>query len=294
MFKTLDIDRNTIERKYHNPDEEFNSFMRMWYHGYDYDETTGLDDAKMKEGLSALSEKLEGQPHPIHKAKLFEYVLDNTRIDINEHDYFIGMYSWGRPISEFTVFKWSDDVYRSYPEEAKILKKLDASGATRGWLDFDHTVPDWDSLAELGFSGILKRAEKSYEAIKNAEIGNATIASLVTKKITVPEGTESTADNTESKLIIVSSASFMSDIKVPVLNQSYPLSYLVSNADFAINSIGYLGEKENMLTIRKDYASATYTPTEAQNIIVIVIIYGVPILIIIAGIVVWIYRKKRK
>lgn len=152
-----------------------------------------------------------------------------------------------------------------------------------------------DLLTSSDNSAFIKDLSSNIEtAIKNAEIGNATIASLVTKKITVPEGTESTADNTESKLIIVSSASFMSDIKVPVLNQSYPLSYLVSNADFAINSIGYLGEKENMLTIRKDYASATYTPTEAQNIIVIVIIYGVPILIIIAGIVVWIYRKKRK
>lgn len=168
MFKTLDIDRNTIERKYHNPDEEFNSFMRMWYHGYDYDETTGLDDAKMKEGLSALSEKLEGQPHPIHKAKLFEYVLDHTRIDINEHDYFIGIYSWGRPISEFTVMKWSDDVYRSYPEEANTLKRFDDSGTTRGWLDFDHTVPDWDALMTLGFKGILSRAQKSYESLKNA------------------------------------------------------------------------------------------------------------------------------
>ena len=91
MFKTLDNDRSTIERKYHNPDEEFNSFRRIHYHGYAYDTATGLDDDEMRAELSVLSEKLEGQPHPIHKAKLFEYVLDNTRIDINEHDYFIGI-----------------------------------------------------------------------------------------------------------------------------------------------------------------------------------------------------------
>ena len=152
-----------------------------------------------------------------------------------------------------------------------------------------------DLLTSSDNSAFIKDLSSNIEvAIKNAEIGNSTIASLVTKKVTPQEGTESTTDNTESKLVIVSSASFMSDIKVPVLNQSYPLSYLASNADFAINSMGYLGEKENMLTIRKDYASATYTPTNTQNLIVIAIITGVPLLIIIVGIIVWLYRKKRK
>lgn len=173
MFKTLNQDRETIERKYHNPEEynagkTFGVQNRMMYHGYDYDETTGLDDAGIDEGLAKLSAELDGQPHPIHKAKLFEYVLDNTRIDVNEHDYFIGMYTWARPISKYTVHKWSDAVYSSFPEASEMLAKLDKSGATFGWLDFDHTVPDWDSLMELGFSGILKRAEASYNTLKAA------------------------------------------------------------------------------------------------------------------------------
>lgn len=131
-------------------------------------------------------------------------------------------------------------------------------------------------------------------AAKNAEIGETIIASLVTKAVTPAEGIEKTDDNTSSKLVIVSSASFMSDYKISKLNQSYPLSYIASNTDFAINSMGVLGEKENMLTIRKDYASATYTPTTSEHIIVIAIISVVPLLIIIVGIIIWIYRKKRK
>ena len=43
VFKTLIEDRETIEKKYHNPDAEFDSFNRMNHHGYDYDETTGLN-----------------------------------------------------------------------------------------------------------------------------------------------------------------------------------------------------------------------------------------------------------
>lgn len=167
MFKTLEQDRKMIERKYHNPDKEFDGFKRMAYHGYDYDEATGLSDEEIDKGLEKLSTGLEDSPHPIHKAKLFEYVLANTKIDIAEHDYFIGMYTWNRPISKYTVFKWSDEVHNSFPEENKLLNDFDRSGAVFGWLDFDHTVPDWDSLMELGFSGILKRAEEAFEKLKN-------------------------------------------------------------------------------------------------------------------------------
>ena len=55
-----------------------------------------------------------------------------------------------------------------------------------------------------------------------------------------------------------------------------------------------LGNKGNTLTIRKDMASSTYTPTENQNIIVLSIVFGVPVLIIIIGVVIWHQRKKRK
>ncbi|MBQ7975541.1 MAG: hypothetical protein IJ300_07630 [Clostridia bacterium] len=166
MFKTLVSDRETIERKYHNPDEEFDSDRRFTYHGYDYDPSTGMNETDLKKGLEEYTAKLEGEPHPIHKARLFEYVLDNTMIDVNEHDYFIGIYSWGRLISWHTVFKWRDKVRNSFPEATETLAKLNNSGATYGWLDFEHTVPDWDSLLELGFTGILNRARDSYEKLK--------------------------------------------------------------------------------------------------------------------------------
>lgn len=164
----LEQDRKIIEKKYHNPDEAFDSFNRMAYHGYDYDETTGLDDAQIEEGLVRLGADLKGQPHSIYKAKMFEYVLDNTRIDVNEHDYFVGLYTWGRAISKHTVFKWRDEVYAQFPLENEVLDDYDQAGAYFGWLDFDHTVPDWDALMTLGFTGLLKRATDCYQALKTA------------------------------------------------------------------------------------------------------------------------------
>lgn len=128
-------------------------------------------------------------------------------------------------------------------------------------------------------------------AVQTAETGVVEIASILTKEVTP---TTDEAENTESELIIVSSASFISDYSVSELNQSYPLSYIGSNTDFVINSMAYLGGKDNILTIRKDYSTSTYTPTNLQNLIVILVIVGVPVLIILVGIIIWIYRKRRK
>ena len=168
MFKTLQQDRDTILRKYHDPGKEFNPFNRMAYHGYEYDAATGLDDEQMDQGLLELGKELGDLPHPVYKARMFEYVLDHTRIDVNEKDYFIGIYSWGRPLSKHTISKWEEVVYADFSEEVKLLKDYDNAGAIYGWLDFDHTVPDWDALMELGFSGLLKRACTCYEKLKSS------------------------------------------------------------------------------------------------------------------------------
>ena len=168
VFKTLIEDRETIEKKYHNPDAEFDSFNRMNHHGYDYDETTGLNDEDIDKGLGKLFKKHKNESHPVCKAKLFEYVLDNTRIDVNEHDYFIGIYTWARPISKYTVHNWNKTVADAFSDEAKLLSDYDQSGICYGFLDFDHTVPDWDALMELGFAGILNRISSQYEALKQS------------------------------------------------------------------------------------------------------------------------------
>ena len=166
MLTALKSDRPYIEKKYHDPEKDFDPFRRMAYHGYAYDEVTGLSDEEMEAGLSALTEKLRGLPHPIHKARLFEYVLDNTRIDVNEHDYFAGIWSWNRVLSKYSLHFWSEEVTNAYPEAAALLNEYDKAGVSYGWLDFEHTVPDWDSLMALGFTGILRRAKAAFAAIE--------------------------------------------------------------------------------------------------------------------------------
>lgn len=121
-------------------------------------------------------------------------------------------------------------------------------------------------------------------AMTTAVVEESVISSMMTKKID---------EEKESKLVIVASGNFISNYQIEELS-TYPISYIGSNKDFVINSMAELADKENGLTIRKNMASSTYTPTEQQNYIVLAIVFGVPLLIIIIGILITAYRKKRK
>jgi len=137
--------------------------------------------------------------------------------------------------------------------------------------------------------------------MSTAETGEFTVAALVTKIIefgTMVTGPDKSAEtpNIESKLIICANGEFITDYIVPELSNQYPLSYLGGNKDFAINAIASLADKKESLTIRKNLNGISYafTATQAQNRIVLAIIFVVPVIILILGIVIWKYRRKRK
>ena len=69
---------------------------------------------------------------------------------------------------------------------------------------------------------------------------------------------------------------------------------LYNNEDMLLNSVSYLNEREDTITIRKTSEEVTYTVTEQQNIIIMTIIFAVPVLLIIIGIVVWQVRRRKK
>ncbi len=166
----LEKDRKFIENKYHMTNEPFNPYNRMAYHGYDYDVSTGMGDDEIKAGLKNLYEKIKDLPHPIAKAYAVKYTLDNTRIDVNEHDYFVGFYSVNRLASAIGQWKWYGEVFdKVIPKTKALIDDMNNSGAVTVWPDFDHVVPDWNSLLTLGFSGIIERV-KSYRQ-KHAEGG---------------------------------------------------------------------------------------------------------------------------
>lgn len=118
--------------------------------------------------------------------------------------------------------------------------------------------------------------------------GSNIIGAVLTKNINKDE-----KELIQSKLVVVANNFFTTDCKEEALSQTYPLSYFGNNKDIFLNSAAYLTKREDTLTIRKDMKNTTYTATAKQNTIILIIIFGVPIAIIIAGIVVWTVRRKK-
>ena len=70
--------------------------------------------------------------------------------------------------------------------------------------------------------------------------------------------------------------------------------YFYNNKDVMLNSISYLTNREDTITIRKTDETESYTVNENENNIIMCIIFITPVVIIIAGIIVWQVRRRRK
>ncbi len=155
-----------------------------------------------------------------------------------------------------------------------------------------------DKLQELGVENeiLATTSEKAYvrtnleqnSPTRTQEDGQEetiTIAAIATKTI---------EENKKSKLIIFGNELFAMDMQVQINGYAMSTVNLYNNKDLILNSIAYLTERENTITIRKDYETVKYTVTEQQNTIIMTIIFTLPIIIIIAGIIIWQIRRRKK
>ena len=130
------------------------------------------------------------------------------------------------------------------------------------------------------------------EKQENEESGSFTIGAEFDKTIT--EENEETGEKEKiSKLILIGENTFISDYPLSQ-NSTYPLIQELYNKDLVLNSIAYLVNREEDIVARKSTGTVTYSPTQAQDTIILCIIFIVPIIIIIVGIVVWIIRRRKK
>ncbi len=164
MLENLKIDRPVLLGKYHKVDEPYDNFNRFNYTGWECDPATGLGKDEMKAAVEKIMAETTDLPHPVAKAKAFAYVLDHARIDVNEHDYFIYFYNWGRPLDEPMVWKWENAVYARMPEVRQKMNEVIRTGSINLWPDFDHVIPNWDELLRLGYPGLLERVRSYHES----------------------------------------------------------------------------------------------------------------------------------
>ena len=108
------------------------------------------------------------------------------------------------------------------------------------------------------------------------------------------EAEKEVGENKTSKLIVFANNLFATNETLTVQNYNiYPIQ-LANNKDIVLNSIAYLTDRGDTIRIRKDTGYVTYTATQQQDNIIRGIIFGVPVLIIIIGIVIWQVRRRKK
>ena len=160
---------------------------------------------------------------------------------------------------------------------------------------------DDETLSNLGvtYEAIAKASDSAFlrnnlqisslnKTNQDLDAGNSVIGALVKKSVQ--------NDTKISKLIIYSNALFSTDQQIPLDSSYYYYTNAIkcaNNEDVLLNSISYLTERRDSITIRKNDDSVNYTVTENQNRIILIIIFALPALIIIAGIVIWQIRKRK-
>lgn len=257
---------------------------------------------------------LEKDLSELEKDKILEYIRKGGKImmltsqnllDIETPNFDEILSEYGISIDFGAIFEQDTEKMLQAPE----LVITDASATFMSNIDMNMKIclvdagkikfVDEDKLKELGveYEPIALTGEKSFVRIdfniksytrteQDSEEEPSTVGALVTKKI---------SDDVSSKLIIYSNEIFASNMKVQVSNQYAMYAYsLYNNKDVILNSISHLTERTDTITIRKTGEEEQYTVTSLENRIIKIIIFTVPVLVIIAGIIVWQVRRRKK
>lgn len=154
-----------------------------------------------------------------------------------------------------------------------------------------------DIITTSSTSYFRKNVSNTSSGTDGDEQGTFTVGGIFTKKIST-ESDENSDENSEenalsSTLVIFGDNNFVSDVQLT--SQTNPMLILANNKDLMLNSIAYLTNNDEDITIRKDYTKTSdFTPTDGQKLTIIRIIYLVPIAIILLGFVVWNIRRGKK
>lgn len=163
---------------------------------------------------------------------------------------------------------------------------------------------DTDKLEELNVTktDLALASESSYfrtnfnnqasNATSDEETGTFVVGAELEK--TIKEANEETGESAvTSKMVIYGENYFITDYQLSQ-NSQYGAIQLAYNKDLVLNSIAYLVDREEDITTRKSTGTVTYTATEEQDSIIKAIIFTVPALIVLVGIIVWQVRRRKK
>ena len=202
-----------------------------------------------------------------------------------------------------------DTIFAPDIQNNSILKDVKQSAGTIFFsstkINFDEEKAEKQNVQK---TDLLLASEKSYFTKdltgetngKDDKKGTFVVGAELVK--TISEAKEADGENeakeaVTSKLIIYGNDLFITDYPIQIA-QGYKQTILsiANNKDVVLNSIAYLVNNDQEITIRKSYSDSitTFTPTEGQKALIMRIIFAVPLVIIAIGIIIWIIRRRRQ
>ena len=186
--------------------------------------------------------------------------------------------------SKITEDIYSDGIIFKYPTRINInedgLEDLNV-------VETDLVTTSEESYFRTDFNN------SSSAAAEGEETGSFVVGAELEKTIT--EANEETgASAVTSTLIIYGENYFISDYPFTQDSQYAAIQVSTYNKDLVLNSLAYLADREEDITARKSTGTVTYTATEQQDTIVRIIIFAVPVIIILIGLIVWQRRRRKK
>ena len=205
---------------------------------------------------------------------------DSSRMVVNSPDLVIPSLGY----SKITEDIYSDGIIFRYPTKININEE--------GLEDLNVVETDLVTTSENSYFR-TDFSNSSATAVEGEETGSFVVGAELEKTIT--EANEETgASAVTSTLIIFGENYFISDYPFTQEYQYAAIQVSTYNKDLVLNSLAYLSDREEDITARKSTGTVTYTATEQQDTIVRIIIFTVPAIIILAGLIVWQKRRRKK
>lgn len=158
------------------------------------------------------------------------------------------------------------------------------------------TLEESDKLEELNIEAepILTTSSQSLFRTDPSITSNEKATTDIEGSFTLGYKLTKTINNNTSEIYVISNNIFASDAQIKVQEgYSYAIKFY-NNKDFVLNILADLTKRKDTITIRKDTGIVTYTATKMQDTIIRCIIFIIPVLIILIGIIVWQIRRRKK
>lgn len=151
-----------IMNKYHDTTKPFEPLRRYNFRNDAiFSPESGMDPEALLDGIMENDAAYAHLTHPERKARAVEFVLQNTRFACDARDIFPAINALDRPLKKTLVQQWYNEIFLdTIPEINQRKLQLERDGIVTIWPDFDHSVPMWDDLFELGLTGVLERSER--------------------------------------------------------------------------------------------------------------------------------------